>query len=125
MSQVTVAAGGINVVLNLPNGPLPVIDPLTGNTWQVAGAGTTPGSARLAAPQPGTYDNSFTKPQSNPVVFKSPAQCGRTDSLESSTKGKKSWPTYTSPPYPELQSFFTILRNILFLQAPVKQLLLR
>jgi len=73
MSQVTVAAAGINIVLNLPTSPLPVIDPLTGNTWQVAAAGTTPGSARLAAPQPGTYDSSFTKPQSNPVVFKSPA----------------------------------------------------
>ena len=70
MSQITVNAGGINVVLNLPNGPLPVIDPLTGATWQSSGAGF---EGRLAHPQPGTYDNSLTKPQSNPVVFRNPA----------------------------------------------------
>ena len=73
MSQVTVAAAGINIVLNLPTGPLPTIDPLTGNPWQVAGAGTTHGSARLCAPQPGTFDSSFTKPQANKVIFRNPA----------------------------------------------------
>ena len=68
MSQVTVSAGGLNIVLNLPNGPLPTIDTLTNDTWsQIHRQPGTPD------PQPGTYDNQFTNPQAPPVAFRNPA----------------------------------------------------
>jgi hypothetical protein len=60
MSQVTVVAAGIPIVLNLPNGPLPTIDPLTGTTWANLGS-TLPGGA-TPDPQPGTYSKDQTNP---------------------------------------------------------------
>jgi hypothetical protein len=70
MSQITVNAGGIAINLDFGSkNPLPQIDPLTGAVWQQQGRG----SGSFSWAQPGTADNSLTAPQSNPVIFKSPA----------------------------------------------------
>jgi hypothetical protein len=60
MSQVTVNAAGINIVLNLPSGPLPTIDPLTGATW--ANLNGLVGATTPVGPQPGTYSKDQTNP---------------------------------------------------------------
>lgn len=72
MSQITVNAGGINIVLNLPNGPLPTIDPVLGIPWQQYGYALNPYHS-VSGAQPGTFDNQFTNPQAPPVVFRNPA----------------------------------------------------
>jgi hypothetical protein len=61
MSQVTVTAAGVVIVLNLPSGPLPTIDPHTGQTW----AGNSVGGYAGTTPQPGTYDKTLTNPAGN------------------------------------------------------------
>jgi hypothetical protein len=69
MSQITITAGGTNSTLNLPNGTLPQIDPLTGASWNPQWRG--PGNVSWA--QPGTADTSLTAPQANKVTFRNPA----------------------------------------------------
>jgi hypothetical protein len=55
MSQVTITVPGVGpITLNLPNGPLPTVDPLTGKTW-LPQQSVVNGQPVQADPQPGTY----------------------------------------------------------------------